>query len=156
MKWFKCWMLVVMAIVLTIVAGCSSGGKNWSVPQPRQTGVDPDDGVYNFVMAKTVEPSIIVRFLKTDFGGGRDNIQFQHSKIVNGQRYSNSHVIDIDKGGFFYIYGDIAPGTGSYPAEGFAISGSFVSPTQATGEIEFATYGYIIGKTTFIATLEAK
>jgi hypothetical protein len=152
----KTLILVVVLVALAILTGCGGGGSNhpnWSVLQPQRTGVVPNVGDYNFVMKDTINPSIVV-ILAVVENSGKKFINLYHSKTINGWQYSSTHLISIESGKVLFYNGDIAPGMGSYPAEGFAISGSFVSPTRMEGEIEFATYGNIIGKTSFVAILK--
>lgn len=149
---------VLFLVAVFVCSGCGGGGgkthPNWSVPQPQRTGVAPSIGGYNFVMKNTVDPLIVVT-LDVVEKGGKKFIELYHYKGTNDTHNPYFiHTIPVENDGVLYYFGDIAPGLGSYPYEGFAISGNVTSPTRMEGEIEFATYGYIIGKTSFVATLK--
>ncbi len=75
--------------------------------------------------------------------------------------YHTTKSIPIDNGGFRLYNGWISghPPVSSdrsnqYPADGYAISGWFVTPKKAVGKIQFAHYGVIIGESQFTATLK--
>jgi hypothetical protein len=145
---------LVLLAILIMLTGCGGGGNtrpDWSVPLPKHTGVDPYFGDYDFVMDVVIESSITVDF-SVEEQDGKKFVRLYHSKVIDGHRYGSGFLIPIEDGAATFHFGDIAPGEGSYPAEGFAISISFDSPTEAKGVIEFATYGNIIGKTNFVAT----
>lgn len=148
-------MSVAATAALVVLVGCGGGNGwgRWNISEPNRTGVAPTVGEYDFVMARVVAPNLFVEFTVVE-RDGKVVLDLYHDRVLDGWRQGLTAHIPIENGGALIHRGNIAPGLGQFPYEGFAISVSFVTPSKAVGEIQFATYGRSLGKTTFVATLK--
>lgn len=148
-------MSVTATFVVIVLTGCGGGNGygRWDIAEPTRTGIVPTLGDYDFKMARVVAPNLFVEFSVVE-RDGKKVLDLYHDRVLNGWREGLTAHIPIENGGAIIHNGGIAPGLGHFPYEGFAISVSFVTPVKAVGEIQFATYGHSLGKTTFVATLK--
>ncbi len=135
-------VLVVLVLCLSCLVGCGDNNANkegsWNMPIPSQTGIVPKLGQYNFnqrgsfsVIENSQTGQRFVHFAS-------DNYRFDDILIVNGA--------------FCYSWGQILKG--HYPSDAYAISGSFISETKATGRIKYAFSGRITSEADFVAELK--
>lgn len=136
-------VLVLVTLYLSFLVGCGIVTPNdegsWNMSAPLQTEIVPKLGQYTF------------------------NQRGNFSVIENsqtGQRYvhfaSDSYRFDdllVINGAFYFEWGQIVKG--HYPSDGYAISGSFVSETRATGYIKYAGSGHILSEGNFVAELKS-
>ncbi len=67
--------LLPILILVVLMAGCAGRdnnlGPNWNIPEPKQTGVVPEVGDYDFVLETAVD-YVYVAFSAVSQGGGHN------------------------------------------------------------------------------------
>ncbi|MFA6492668.1 MAG: hypothetical protein WCV58_00810 [Patescibacteria group bacterium] len=131
-------IVVIFFSIVILCVGCGGGGDqetgSWIMPQPHQTGIDPELGTY-----------LITRNFSNDVMTAKE---LEVTKVGNKKYVHLAHQYyqppaEVINGGFSIQVGDIGPGLGDYPREGYAISGWFESKTKISGMIKLAVYGVI-------------
>jgi len=121
-----------------------NGDECWYAPEPTPTGIVPDKGTYSIVPTSVtvrVEMGQIYSFaVQASAATGKFYVGF------------SSATIQIENGAFKHTHGGGVDGT-VCPSDGFAISGSFISPTSAQGVIYYSYYCVVQKVEHFIATL---
>jgi len=130
---FTCVILVSLVHLLT---GCESGDEHgYGLDASSATGVTPEIGSFSF----NQEGSFAV---VSDPATGLRSVRFSRDKY----RYDLIPVVD---GAFFFEHGQIN-GTDS-PTDGYAISGHFITPAEAEGQVAYAFDGQVTARLAFSA-----
>lgn len=130
----RAWPGVVLAVLTSLLgAGCQDEKEGYGIDRVGGSGIVPSDGAYTFSARGvfSVEESTSGKVLKFGAGGGRLD------------------AIPIENGAFYYEWGQI--GGTHCPTDGYAISGRFVSATQAEGNIAYAFACKVTDRVSFTA-----
>jgi hypothetical protein len=121
-----------------------NGDECWYAPEPTQTGIVPNKGAYSIVPTSITVLNEMGQIYSFAVQEG----------VTAGKRYVGfwTAAIPIENGAFKYTHGGGVDGT-VCPSDGFAISGSFTSPTSAQGVIYYSCYCVVQKVEHFIATL---
>ncbi len=129
---------MVLALTLT---GCTLLGEaNWNVIRQLPTNIDPKIGSYSSDLKGTNHEDFSV-------------IEKDGKISTDSNRYDDIPVI---AGTFYNVWGEIRSSesiTGNFPTDSYAISGAFMSPTEAHGQIEYAYNGRITSFNHFMVKL---
>lgn len=146
-RWILLAFLVVVAGSLILMVGCGGQDDGWDLSESSPTDIVPDCTNYTFVTNQAINDSHHIRFV---FYVEKDS---QDKPVVvfstDGQRWDR---IAIDRGTFYYTWGDIN-GT-NCPTDSYGISGHFTKKGKAEGFIKLTYDSCIVAKATFVAKVE--
>ena len=150
-------IIVVFAAMFAVFCGCESIGNEIygspppPFPTPTETGIIPNLGHY--LAAGVVDNLDIARFRQYGFEVVADTVNpgvLVVSFTNDGYRYDN---IPIKNGAFRFTHGGGADNT-NFPTDGYFISGSFITATEAQGYFQDCPDGFLGHGGDYVANLD--
>jgi len=160
-------LLSLIATGAFFVAGCEEGSEDNSDETTNQVtntssssgsrGTNTTSSSREDSSSSSVQTGIIPEIGKYNFSArGYFSVASSNSISFSQDGYAY-YGIPIKNGSFSYRNGALLSGARSdnsnlYPTDGFKISGSFSTPTSASGSIEYSRVGQVYESTSFSAT----